>query len=70
MKKEEGLIPIWFFIGVLLAAYGLLISATGIYHLFRPPEHPVALANLHADIWWGAVILALGLVYAIRFRPA
>lgn len=68
--KGDRLIPIWFFIGILLSAYGLLILGSGVYHLFRPPEHPVALSNLHADIWWGGVILALGLVYAIRFRPS
>jgi len=68
--NDERLIPIWFFIGILLAAYGLLISASGVYHLFRPPENPVALSNLHADIWWGGVILVLGLFYAVRFRPS
>lgn len=68
--KEAHLIPIWFFIGILLAAYGLLILGSGVYHLFRPPLNPVALSNLHADIWWGGVILALGIFYAVRFRPS
>ena len=44
--QEKGLISIWFFIGVLLTAYGVLITASGIYQLFSPPEHPVVLANL------------------------
>ena len=26
-------------------------------------------AELHAPIWWGAIMLALGLFYALRFRP-
>ncbi len=67
--QEKGLISIWFFIGVLLTVYGVLITASGIYQLFSPPEHPVVLANLHAGIWWGAVLLIIGLVYTIKFLP-
>jgi hypothetical protein len=52
----EGFISIWFFIGVLLTAYGILITGSGIYELVSPPEHPVVLENLHAGIWWGAVL--------------
>jgi hypothetical protein len=62
-------ISIWFFIGVLLAAYGILITGSGIYGLFIPPEHPVVLAQLHAGIWWGALLLIIGLFYTIKFFP-
>jgi hypothetical protein len=64
-----GFISIWFFIGVLLTAYGVLITATGFYELAAPPEHPPVLANLHASLWWGLVLLAIGLFYLIRFFP-
>jgi len=63
---EHG-IPIWFFVGVLLAVYGVLILGAGIAGLFHPPR--VALANLHAGIWWGALLLAIGLGYVSAFRP-
>jgi hypothetical protein len=65
----KGFISIWFFIGVLLTAYGVLITASGIYHIYTPPAHPVVLENLHADAWWGAVLLFIGLFYAIKFFP-
>jgi hypothetical protein len=65
----KGFISIWFFIGVLLTAYGILITGSGIYELFSPPERPVVLANLHAGIWWGAVLLIIGLFYSIKFSP-
>jgi hypothetical protein len=29
----------------------------------------VVLANLHAPVWWGALMLVLGLLYALKFRP-
>jgi len=64
-----GFVSIWFFIGVLLTAYGFLITGSGIYGLFFPPEHPVVLAQLHAGIWWGVLLLIIGLFYTIKFFP-
>ena len=63
------MLSIWFFIGVLLLAYGVLILGAGIYELSSPPEHPVVLFELHAGIWWGILLLAIGAVYTVRFRP-
>jgi hypothetical protein len=66
---RSDMISIWFFIGALLLIYGVLIAGAGLYDLATPPEHPVVLANLHAGIWWGALLIVLGGFYAIRFRP-
>ena len=66
---RAGMISIWFFIGVLLLIYGVLILGAGIYDLSNPAAHPVVLASLHAGVWWGALLIALGLVYSLRFRP-
>ncbi len=67
---RPGMLSIWFFIGVLLLAYGALICGAGIYELSNPPEHPVVHAELHAGIWWGALLLVLGGIYTVRFRPS
>ncbi len=66
MGKE---IPIWFFIGVLLIVYGVLILGYGLYELTTGVTANVVLSNLHAPVWWGAIMLVLGLFYALRFRP-
>jgi hypothetical protein len=66
---NHGSLSIWFFIGVLLTAYGLLITGTGLYELASPPQPPVVLAHLHAPIWWGAILLIIGLFYFVRFFP-
>jgi len=66
---RPGMLSIWFFIGLLLLAYGILILGSGIYELSNPPEHPVVLANLHAGIWWGALLTVLGLIYTLKFKP-
>jgi hypothetical protein len=59
-------IPIWFFIGILLTAYGALIFGYGLYEL---STGTMAVPNYHASIWWGALMLVLGLFYDLRFRP-
>ena len=66
---RPGMLSIWFFIGVLLLAYGVLILGAGLYELVSPPEHPVVLASLHAGIWWGALLILMGAVYSVRFAP-
>jgi hypothetical protein len=66
---RPGMVSIWFLIGVLLLVYGALILGAGLYELAAPPKHPVVLANLHAGIWWGALLVALGAFYSIHFSP-
>ena len=66
---RPGMLSIWFFIGVLLLAYGALILGAGLYEISFPPEHPVVLFELHAGVWWGVLLLAIGAIYTIRFRP-
>jgi hypothetical protein len=64
---HRDLIPVWFFVGLLLAVYGLLILSSGLAELSNPPA--TVLANLHAPVWWGAVMVAVGAAYGIAFRP-
>jgi hypothetical protein len=68
--KSGGSLSIWFFIGISLAVNGAIICATGIYELVSPPANHVVLYNLHANIWWGGVLFALGLFFSIHFSPA
>jgi hypothetical protein len=69
MPAEEERISIWFFIGMLVFAYGIVITAAGVYEVFVPTAHPVVLASLHAGVWWGAVMLILGGFYIYKFSP-
>jgi hypothetical protein len=68
--KSGSHLSIWFFTGLCLGVNGALIFATGIYEIIRPPANPVVLSNLHANVWWGAVLLILGVFFAVRFSPA
>jgi hypothetical protein len=67
--KAGGSISIWFFIGVSLLVNGLLIFASGIYELIHPPVVQVVLFRLHASVWWGAIMTALGAVYCFYYAP-
>jgi hypothetical protein len=63
-------VSIWFFIGISLLVNGVLILGAGIYQLIDPPANPgVALFYLHANVWWGAVLLIVGVFYCVRFAP-
>jgi hypothetical protein len=67
-KKEQ--IPIWFFVGVLLLAYGIIITAVGVCFLFiAHANKDLALQYVHADLWWGLVLLALGAFYTLYYAP-
>jgi hypothetical protein len=68
MRAGES-ISIWFFIGISLFGNGLLILGAGLYQLVDPPAEPVVLFSLHANVWWGAVLSAVGATYCYRFRP-
>jgi hypothetical protein len=66
---REGETSIWFFIGISLLVNGLLIFAAGAYEWFNPPAVRVVLFHLHANLWWGVLLLLIGAVYVWKFRP-
>ncbi len=68
--KSGGSLSIWFFTGICLGVNGLLIFITGIYEIIHPPADKVALYDLHANVWWGGVLLVLGVIYSLKFSPA
>jgi hypothetical protein len=65
--QKHAIIPVWFFVGVLLAVYGILIFAAGLAEWSHPPH--TVLSELHAPVWWGAVLTVVGIVYVVSFRP-
>lgn len=70
MSEKHHIIPVWFFVGALLLVYGAIIFATGIYEIANPPVNKVVLYDLRANVWWGAVLLILGVFFSLRFSPA
>jgi hypothetical protein len=68
--KDEGSISIWFFVGIALAVNGALILGAGLYELVRPLENPPVLNELHASIWWGTLLLVIGVMYCYVYPPS
>jgi hypothetical protein len=67
--RSGGGISIWFFVGVSLLVNGALTLGAGLWEVVHPPANPVVLFRLHANVWWGAVLLLLGVFYSLRFSP-
>ena len=62
-------ISIWFFIGVLLTIYGVLILGYGISELVTGQTAPVVLAKLHTPVWWELSCLRSASFTASAFAP-
>ena len=69
MSQGKQQTSIWYFLGLLILAYGVLIAGAGIADLVSPPANPRVLAELHVGIWWGALLIVLGGLYTYLFRP-
>ena len=67
MSEGHHMVPVWFFVGVILLIYGVIILATGIYEFSHPPA--TVLARLHPAIWWGALLTIVGGVYVYLYLP-
>ena len=67
MHEKKHMLPVWFFIGLLLATYGVIILATALTEWSHPPA--VVLARYHPGVWGGIILLLIGGFYTIRFRP-
>jgi hypothetical protein len=63
------MIPIWFVIGINILVYGITILIVGIVNWSHPAPN-VAMTQLHADAWWGALMTVIGLIYTLKFKPA
>lgn len=66
----KGSVSIWFFIGLSLLVNGVLILGEGLYEFRHPPEFPVVLFQLHASLWWGALLALLGGFYCWHYAPS
>lgn len=62
--SEQKMLSIWFFVGLMLTLLGTIITITGVYYIYRPPQH-VVLAALNPSLWWGAIMIVAGLIFLL-----
>lgn len=67
MTENHHIIQVWFFVGIMFVFYGLLIVCSGIVEWPHPPN--TVLSNLHAPVWWGALLVVLGAFYVVHYWP-
>lgn len=71
-EVESAELSIWFFCGILVLAYGVVLVFTGVTEFHHPPPNEVLLPwlqPLHPTLWWGSIMTVLGAFYTVRFRP-
>lgn len=66
-SEEHHMIPVWFFVGVLLFIYGILILIQGISEWSSPPN--TVLSNLHPTVWWSLILIVLGAIFSVKHFP-
>jgi hypothetical protein len=67
---EKHSLSIWFFVGILLVIYGIIILIANMPALTPSSSNPhVVLEQLHSGVWWGGLLLLLGIVFLIPNWP-
>jgi len=69
---ETAELSIWFFCGILMLAYGLVLIVTGILEFHNPPPNEILLPwlqPLHPTLWWGVVMSIFGGIYTAKYWP-
>ena len=56
MTDQPTPLPIWFFVGLILLTYGVLVLISG----FLYPNATTVLAQSHPALWWGAIMTVFG----------
>lgn len=51
-------LPIWFFVGVILAVYGVLVVVGQLVN-----TRTTVLGGTQPGLWWGALMLVAGLLF-------
>jgi hypothetical protein len=67
MSNRAHMLPVWFFVGVLLTTYGVIILFVALVDFHRPSG--VALSQYHPDLFGGILLVLLGGIYTWWFWP-
>jgi uncharacterized membrane protein HdeD (DUF308 family) len=61
-QKEDTLMDLKFFLGLLFSIYGSILIITGIYYF----SNPISGLDTNMNVYWGAVMLVFGLLNYYR----
>ncbi len=62
-------LSIWFFVGTMTLAYGVVLLPYGAWAWFGGHESATVLHELHPTFWWGLLLALFGGFYTAKYRP-
>lgn len=68
-RSRPSPLPIWFFVGLVLVVYGVILVAGSFF--IETPDRVVSVTSLHPGLWWGLGMAVFGLVFlwiGLRWR--
>lgn len=68
MHEEHGL-SIWFFVGLMLTIYGIIILIANIPAFISAESPHIVLEELHAGLWWSILLILLGALFLFLHWP-
>ena len=69
-RDESQMLSIWFFVSLVLAAYGPIVLGAGIYYEIHPVAQTGELAVLNPSLLWGGIMIAAAGVLFLLDRKA
>jgi len=67
MENTKQMIPVWFWVGIMMLIYGILVTGAGIYYLINPPQSYAAKWT-NPNLWWGIIMLVVGVIFMFLVR--
>jgi hypothetical protein len=67
-QEQKKMKPIWYFVGLMLSAMGVVVEISGIVNYSDTQAAKTVLSELHPALWWGAVMIVSGLIFLLANR--
>jgi FtsH-binding integral membrane protein len=68
MSGQKEMKSIWYFVGLVLITMGGLVLLAGVLDMISPPARSTVLADLHTSLWWGLIMLVVGVIFFLSNR--
>jgi len=68
MEEKKEMLSVWFWVGIILLIYGLIVTGAGVYYISNP-ETVTVLHRLNPSLWWGAIMVLAGILLLLVGRP-
>ncbi len=63
-NSENQMLDIWFFVGIILTTFGVILFLAGIYYIFNPNTELI-FGHLNPNLWWGVIMIFSGIIFQL-----